>query len=74
MLADAVNAHSMPKKEEDTIHALLSLQHPAHDIQGVRHQHQAAQILQHPVPPTQPPYPTLGRQALEAMQGLHLQV
>jgi hypothetical protein len=62
------------QKEKDTIFALLSLQDPAHDIQGVQHQHQAAQMLQHPAPPTQHPYPTLGLQALEAMQGLHLQV
>ncbi len=60
--------------QRDTIRTLLKWQHPAHDIQGVQHQHQAAQIMQHPVPPTQRPYPTLGLQALEAMQGLHLQV
>ena len=59
--------------QRDTICTLLALQQPVHDIQGV-HQHQAAQIMQHPVPPTQHPYPTLGLQALEAMQGLHLQV
>ena len=53
---------------------LVALQQPVRDIQGVQHQHQAAQIMQHPVPPTQHPYPTLGLQALEAMQGLHLQV
>ena len=60
--------------QKDTVRTLLNLQHPAHDIQGVQHQRQAAQIMQHPVPQTQHPYPTLGLQALEAMQGLHLQV
>lgn len=60
--------------QRDTLDTLSSLQHPAHNIQGVQHQHQAAQIMQRPVPPTQHPYPTLGLQALEAMQGLHLQV
>ena len=58
----------------DILHTLLNLQHPVHDIQAVQHQHQAAQMLQHLVPPTQHPYPTLGLQTLEAMQGLHLQV
>ncbi len=62
------------QKAKHTIGTLLKLQHPVHDIQGVQHQHQAAQMLQHPVPPTQHPSPTLGLQALEAMQGLHLQV
>ncbi len=62
------------QKQKDTIHALMNLQHFAHDMQAVQHQHQAAQMLQHPVPPTQRPYPTPGLQALEAMQGLHLQV